>query len=202
MRIRKRRFCITSAAVLVAGLYTAQSLHAATEVQVDWSASIPELPGRDAGPGHLSGSLGVFDVNAAGDTFPLPADGTLTVDVSGFSDGFPNGNLAFTRNFSNGPPALQFLTIGSTAADISVNFVDLNTGLITDFPFPCTVNGVSGNCFVSLFDNTNTGTDEAAAILANGSTRPSFAISYRFTVLSTGLCGAGQVMNGGACITP
>jgi hypothetical protein len=71
-------------------------------VRVDWSADIPALPAPDAGPGRVSGSLGMFNVTGAGEIFLLPADGTLTAVASGFVDGFPNGVYPFTRNFSAG----------------------------------------------------------------------------------------------------
>ena len=121
---------------LSAGLFLVLLLATSAQavvVQVDWSATIPGTNSPAPGPGLLSGSLGVFDVNAAGDQFTLPADGSLTVLASGFSDGFPNGIYPLTRVPSQGAPILEFLSIGSTAADFAVNFVDNNAGILSPF---------------------------------------------------------------------
>ncbi len=137
----------------------------AVVVRVDWTAEIPGTEFPAPGPGLLSGSLGVFDVNAVGDTFVLPADGSLTVTASGFTDGFPNGVYPLTRVASQGAPVLEFLSIGSTAADFAVNFQDTNAGVLSPFSSSCEVDATSGICFVALFDESGTGNDIATASL-------------------------------------
>lgn len=153
---------------LSAGLFLVLLLATSAQavvVQVDWSATIPGTNSPAPGPGLLSGSLGVFDVNAAGDQFALPADGSLTVLASGFSDGFPNGIYPLTRVSSQGAPILEFLSIGSTAADFAVNFVDNNAGILSPFTLSCNVDGTDGTCFVALFDESGSGNDIATASL-------------------------------------
>ncbi len=155
-------------------------------VQVDWSASIPETTTPAPGPGQLSGSLGVFNVTAVGDTFVLPSDGSLTVVASGFTDGFPNGIYPFTRTFSQGAPTLQFLSVGVSPSDFSVNFIDNNAGLLTPFPNTCIVDGLEGDCFLGLYDDTNDGIDKASASLGlDGSLADTnlAAVEYSFTVV-------------------
>jgi hypothetical protein len=155
-------------------------------VRVDWSASIPELPSPDAGPGQLSGSLGVFDVNAVGDTFVLPPDGSLTALASGFTDGFPNGPYPFTRDGGTGSPELEFLSIGTTADDFSVNLVDNNRALNSPFPNACTVDGIVGDCFVTLLDQNTSGIDVAAARFRGDPpyvTGPVSPVEYSFTIV-------------------
>ncbi len=154
-------------------------------VQVDWSASIPGTTTPAPGPGQLSGTLGAFDVTAVGDTFLLASDGSLSVDISGFTDGFPNGTQPFTREHSTGAPTLEFLSIGTSPGDFSVNFVHNNGGILTPL-VPCTVDGITDSCFVTLFDESNTGTDMAAVSLAiDGSLNDTnlAPITYSFTVV-------------------
>jgi hypothetical protein len=155
-------------------------------VEVGWSASIPGTATPAPGPGQLSGSLGVFNVTAVGDTFLLPSDGSLTAVASGFADGFPNGIYPFTRTHSQGAPELQFLSIGTSPSDFSVNFIDNNTGLLSPFPNACVVDGLAGNCFVGLFDENTSGIDKAFASLGiDGSLADTnlAAIEYSFTVV-------------------
>lgn len=174
---------------LSAGIILTLTLAAPAEavlVQVDWSASIPGTTTPAPGPGELSGTLGVFDVNAAGDMFLLPSDGSLTVEASGFTDGFPNGTYFFTREFNQGAPELQFLTIGTSPGDFSVNIVDENTGLLSPFPNACTVDGTNGDCFVSIFDESGSGTDMAYVSLGLSgdlSDKNLAPIVYSFTVV-------------------
>ena len=158
----------------------------AVVVRVDWTAEIPGTEFPAPGPGLLSGSLGVFDVTAVGDTFTLPSDGSLTVTASGFTDGFPNGVYALTRVASQGAPVLEFLSIGSTAADFAVNFQDTNAGVLSPFPSPCTVDGTTGDCFLGLFDESGSGNDIAFASLGlTGSLEDTNLglISYQFSVV-------------------
>lgn len=138
----------------------------ATIVTVNWSASVtPNLPGSPSpGPGFLSGSLGTFDVTAVGDTFTIPPDSSISIDASGFVGGFPNDTYLLDRGTAN-PFQLEFLGIGPTAADFSVNIVDTNAGLLSAFPNPCVVDGVAGQCFVGLVDTAGTGVDIALAAL-------------------------------------
>jgi hypothetical protein len=157
-------------------------------VEVNWSADIPDGGVGAPGPGSIMGTLGVFDVSAPGDTFLLPSDGTLMGTTTGFGEGFPNQTFNFTRTFSQGAPVLEFLTIGPTAADFSVNFQDNNTGLNSPFPDPCIFEGVAQNCFITLFDENTSGIDKAGAIVSilNTSIGISDApVVYSFEVSST-----------------
>lgn len=174
---------------LASGLFLSLALASSAEavlVQVDWRANIPGTTSPAPGPGQLSGSLGVFNVTAAGDSFALPSDGSLSVLASGFVDGFPSGVYPLTRTFSQGAPTLEFLSVGAMPGDFTVNFVDNNAGLSSPLPLPCTVDGVANDCFVSLFDESNTGTDMASASLAiDGSLSDTnlAAVTYSFTVV-------------------
>ena len=179
---------ITMRSTFTAGLFLMLLLATSAEavvVQVNWSASIPGTTTPAPGPGQLSGSLGVFNVNAAGDTFLLPSDGSLTVLASGFADGFPNGTYSLTRATSPAALTLEFLTIGTTAADFSVGFVNNNGGLLSPFPSSCTVDATNGYCFVALFDESG-GRDIALASLGiSGSLDDEniAPISYEFSVV-------------------
>lgn len=53
----------------------------------------------EGGSGVLSETLGVFDVSSPGDTFDLPADGSLRAIAADFDSAFPNGAYAFTAAF-------------------------------------------------------------------------------------------------------
>jgi hypothetical protein len=125
----------------------------ALSVQVDWTASVtPNAGGTPSlGSGLLIGSLGIFDVNAAGDVFELPADGSLTVIASGFSGGFPNQSYALTRS-GTFPLLLEFLTVGLIAEDFSATFRNFAI-LLSDQITPCLVSGISGVCQVTLSDD-------------------------------------------------
>jgi hypothetical protein len=126
----------------------------AFSVQVDWTAAVsPDNGGTPSlGSGLLSGTLGTFDVNSAGDVFDLPTDGSLSITASGFSGGFPNQSYPLTRG-TTFPLQLEFLTVGPFAADFSAKFVDVFAGILSPFDgAPCLVGGTPGGCDVGLFD--------------------------------------------------
>jgi len=58
--------------------------------QVDWVTE--PIPGQ---PGTFSGSLGVFDLSYVGQSYVLPADGSLTAISSDWIDGYPNQSWSF-----------------------------------------------------------------------------------------------------------
>ena len=170
-------------------------------VRVDWSASIPELTPPNPGPGELSGSLGVFDVVSAGDTFLLSSDGSLTALASGFDEAeFRNGIYSFTRTFPQGAPELQFLSVGDSPDEFAVNFVDINTGLLSNME-AWTIGGIDGAIAVELFDQASSGIDRAGAIFStSGATKPTSPVAYSFTIVPEPttllLLGLGGVMLG------
>lgn len=181
-----RKFASVVATILGTFALVAPLQAFATIVTVNWSASAtPNLPGNPSpGSGILSGTLGTFDVTAVGEVFSLTSDGSLSIDASGFGGGFPNGSYALTRGSSN-PFQLEFLSIGPTVADFSVNIVDNNAGLFSDFPNPCIVNNAPGQCFVGLFDDSNNGSDNALAALGLDGTiddESHGAMQYSFVV--------------------
>lgn len=167
---RTRKSLLLSSTVAGA-LFLSATAHAAL-ITVNYTADLvpndPAIP--NVGSGSISGSLGTFDVNAVGDMFELPTDGSLFVSISGFNAGFPNGGLPFVGAFGNGmrPPTVEFLSIGATPNDFSIRFIDNNGGLFTSFPNPCALSGISGNCTIILFDDSNTGQDLALASFAQG----------------------------------
>lgn len=117
----------------------------------------------------------------------LPSDGSLTVLANGFTDGFPNGVYPLTRDGGFGAPELQFLSIGTSPSDFSVNFIERvpNTALLSPLPNPCIVDGAAGGCFVSLFDEISSGIDKAGAQinLPVGGAFNFAPINYSFTVV-------------------
>ena len=107
-------------------------------IRVDWEATVSELAGAEGlGSGTLSGSLGTFDVQAAGDEFELPADGTLEITVEGFS-GVPNGTYPLDDDFFGEPLRFRFalsddvpseLVGGTLAADLDPGGTYLRAGI-------------------------------------------------------------------------
>lgn len=150
---------------LGAGLLFTSSFANAATVAVNYVAHLTPIDPAvvNVGPGTLSGTLGTFDVNAVGDQFELPFDGSLLATVSGFNAGFPNGDFAFDTAFSGGgeprPPIIEFLSIGPTVNDYSVGFVQTgnNTGLISNIG-SCTVSGIDGQCRIAMFNFNGSGT--------------------------------------------
>ncbi len=190
----------TIATVIAAGAM--MSAAGAVSVTVNYTADLTPVSDEDPNPGFgtISGSLGTFDVNAVGDTFILASDGSLSANVSGFNPGFPNGALSFVREFNVGAPTIEFLSIGPTAADFSINFIDNNAGILSAFPNECMVSGVSTSCFIGLFDEAGTGMDRALAALAlNGSNNDSSIgdLVFSFEVSEVPLPGAVWVMIAG-----
>ena len=198
------RYLLASCLVVVVAMATTLPV-LAIEVRVDWSVDNPDFPAPNPGPGHIEGSLGVFDVSAVGQTFTLLADGSLTAVASGYPPAeFRNGDYAFTRNFSSGPLILEFLSIGNSPADFSVRFTDSNRGLLSPVE-SCTVGGVNGNCFIVLFDDTNDGTDRAAARFSTGGTTPPTSeVTFTFSMCGNAVvevverCDDGSALGGRA----
>lgn len=167
---------------------TAFSHASAAVIQVDWSATVSphSTTTPSPGTGSLSGSLGTFNVTKAGEVFDIPGDGSLSVIASGFSGGFPNGNYALTRTTAQ-PFQLEFTSVGTKASDFAVNIMDNNAGILSPFPNPCLVGGVESQCFVGLFDDSNTGEDIVTASLGlNGSLNDESlgTINYSLTVVT------------------
>jgi len=159
----------------------------AVPVRVDWTASVtPVSPGSTSpGDGVITGTFGVFDVIAVGDSFILPGDGSLGATASGFVGGFPNGDYVFTRETAS-PLILEFLSVGLTAAEFSAAFVDNNAGILSPTSNPCTIDGVSDDCFISLFDTAGTGVDIVVASIALDGTLDDSSlgeIQFSFTLL-------------------
>ena len=158
----------------------------AVPVRVDYGATLaPSAVSAGAGVGTISGTLGVFDNPIAGGLALLNNDGTFSVDIAGFVDGFPNGSFPLTN--LNGPPfGLSFLTVGPTAADFSAAFAGtpdvsfLGTGAI-----PCLIGGSNTSCFVRMVARAgNAG--EAFALYNGPGDAPPFSlgpIEFSFTVL-------------------
>jgi hypothetical protein len=170
--------------ILLVSFLVLSHMSTAVIVQVDWFVDIPELDAPNPGPGNLSGSLGVFTVFVAGQSFLLPSDGSLTAIASGFDESeFRNGLYSFTRTFSSGAPELKFLSIGDNPEDFSVDMVEGNLGLLSEME-AFTVGDISGHIAVSLFNQYEGAVDKASAIFSiDGSTKPSFPITYSFTVI-------------------
>ena len=158
----------------------------AVPVRVDYSANLaPSAISSGAGVGSISGTLGVFDNPVVGDNAFLVGDGSLSVDIAGFIDGFPNGNFPLT-NLNSPPFGFSFLTIGPTAADFSGSFVGapdvafLGTGAI-----PCLIGGSNTNCFIRLAVRAGN-VDEAFALYNGPGDFPPFSlgpIEFSFTLL-------------------
>jgi hypothetical protein len=168
------------------GLLCVTQISAAAAVSVSWTADVTPVNTRAVNPGSgtLSGSLGTFDVSTPGQTFDIPRDSALTVVASGFASGFPNGPYPLTRGTTR-VLQLEFLTIGTSPADFSVNFIDNNAGALSPYSNPCTVGGTETSCFVSLFDESGTGHDIAVVSLGiDGSLDDSSIgrITYHFEV--------------------
>jgi hypothetical protein len=72
-------------------------------IQVDWSAAVSGT----AGAGTVGGSLGVFDVTAAPQSFVLGHN--LTAVASGFSSGVANGSYPY----GTGDQTFQFTSLTS-----------------------------------------------------------------------------------------
>jgi len=187
VKINNRKMVKRLVSSAVAAIIFSGAAHA-IPVQVDWSATVTPVSPGDPNPGNgtISGSFGIFDVNAVGDTFVLPGDGSLSATVADFTSGFPNGAYSFTRETAN-QLMLEFSSVGPTSADFSAQFFDNNAGILSTTANPCTIGMVNDNCFISIFDDGAGNDIVVASIALNGTNNDSSIgeIVFSFTVLPT-----------------
>lgn len=175
--------CAASAAFLaLASAGAAQ----AVPVRVDYSATLaPSAVSAGAGVGTISGTLGVFDNPVAGNNMPLPGDGSLSVDIAGFIDDFPNGSFPLT-NLNSPPFGFSFLTVGPSAADFSGAFVGTpDVTFIGTDAIPCVIGGNNTSCTVSLAVRAGNAGDAFAFYFGPGDAPPFSVgpIEFSFTLL-------------------